>query len=229
MKNPREKILSLIKKNKLEELLVMAGQIHGHFCPGLALGIIASQRAMTEIEADSDGMEDLIAITETNNCFSDGIQFVTGCTFGNNSLVFRDIGKTAFTLRKRDGTGVRIIVRPEAREYMHLAYPSFSDNYNTVVKEKDHSENAKESFKISGYEKAVVVLNLDFEKLFIIQNQITDIPDYAPSHDSLICEICGESVMGTRVVTEKGLNYCLPCSNSDYFQLDGSGISKKTI
>ncbi|MFC2097347.1 FmdE family protein [Bacteroidota bacterium] len=226
MKKPRAEIISLIDGKNLEQLLIMAGQIHGHYCPGLALGIIAAQRAMIEMCVDSDGLEDLIAISETNNCFSDGIQFVTGCTFGNNSLVFRDFGKTAFTLCTRNGSGIRICVRSEAREYMHNIYPSFSADYNNVVKEKDHSENSIKSFKISAYEKAIVVLSLDFDKLFIIDKEVVNLPDYAPSHESQICEHCKESVMDSRIVNIKGKNFCIPCSKDDYFQLDGHGISK---
>ncbi|MCL4502615.1 MAG: FmdE family protein [Deltaproteobacteria bacterium] len=40
----------------------------------------------------------MVAIVECNNCFTDGIQAVTGCTFGNNALIFQDLGKTAVTV-----------------------------------------------------------------------------------------------------------------------------------
>lgn len=45
----------------------------------------------------SDGMEELIAVVEIDACFADGIQAVSGCTLGNNSLIYRDLGRTAVT------------------------------------------------------------------------------------------------------------------------------------
>jgi formylmethanofuran dehydrogenase subunit E len=46
-----------------------AGQFHGHYCPGLALGVLAGTYAMAQMSEMSDGMEKLLAIVETNNCF----------------------------------------------------------------------------------------------------------------------------------------------------------------
>jgi formylmethanofuran dehydrogenase subunit E len=68
-------------------LLKKSGELHGHFCNYLSYGIIAGVYALKKLGVSHTGMEELIAITETNNCFSDGIQMVTGCTFGNNALI----------------------------------------------------------------------------------------------------------------------------------------------
>jgi len=40
--NPRKNIIRNIKANEQEKLLIKAGQLHGHFCPGLALGVKAA-------------------------------------------------------------------------------------------------------------------------------------------------------------------------------------------
>ncbi len=71
-------------------------------------GVIAGYLAVRELGVKSRGMEEVIAIVETNNCFADGIQVVTGCTFGNNALIFKNVGKTAVTVAKQDGTAIRI-------------------------------------------------------------------------------------------------------------------------
>ena len=61
-------------------------------------------------------MEEVVAIVECNNCFTDGIQVVTGCTFGNNALIYKDLGKTAVTVARRlDGAGVRLVVHTDFR------------------------------------------------------------------------------------------------------------------
>jgi len=112
--SPRTEIWNMIEDEDLHSLLDKAAILHGHYCPGLALGVKASYTALKEIDAKPEGMEEILAIVETNNCSSDGIQLITGCSFGNNSLIFRDLGKTAVTLTKRDGEGIRLVTRQDA-------------------------------------------------------------------------------------------------------------------
>lgn len=225
--DPRKDIMALILAGDTEALLMKAGQLHGHYCPGLAMGIMAATHAMNVLKVDdSDGLEDLLAITETNNCMSDGIQFVTGCTFGNNALIFRDIGKTAFSLVRRDGRGVRIGSRPDARAHMKQAKGSFSDEYVKVVKKRDHSEETIGQFKNSGVEAAFNTLGLDFDRIFRVEEIKTQVPEYAPSHEDIYCNKCGEAVMASRIVQlEKG-DFCIDCAKTPYYQLSGHGIQK---
>jgi len=96
--NPREEIEKLIQKGDLEALLRKAAELHGHFCSYLTYGVKAGYIAVKEMGLKNAGMEEIVAIVETNNCFSDGIQIITGCTFGNNALIYKDVGKTAVTL-----------------------------------------------------------------------------------------------------------------------------------
>ena len=223
--NPRKLILANILSGKTDRLMLDAAQIHGHFCPGLAMGVMMACKAMQIIRAKSDGMEDLLAIVETNNCVSDGMQFVTGCTFGNNALIFKDYGKTAFTLTKRDGNGIRISTRPESKAYMRQAHPQFSTSYKEVVAEQDHSDEEITRFKTLGIEKAFATLALDFDSLFNIEEVKTDVPPYAPSHKSIICENCGEEVMSTRIVNKHEKSLCIPCAGEKGRMLTGNGIS----
>jgi formylmethanofuran dehydrogenase subunit E len=222
--NPRKFIMSNIWAGKTDKLMLDAAQIHGHFCPGLAMGVMMATKAMQLIRGNSDGLEDLIAIVETNNCISDGIQFVTGCTFGNNALIFKDYGKVAFTLSKRDGKGVRISSRPNAKTYMQEAHPLFSDSYDKVVGQQRHDDEAISEFKKQGIKKAFATLSLDFDKLFKIENVDVELPDYAPSHDSIICDLCKEPIMATRIIEKENKSFCLPCACEKGRGLTGAGI-----
>ena len=223
--NPRLTIQKHIMAGDTEKLLMLAAQFHGHYCPGLAMGVMAAVHAMQELDRDkadpggaidgvnpaeaagdnasgpsSDGLEDLLAIVETNNCFADGVQLVTGCSFGNNSLIFEDLGKTAFTLTRRDGNGVRVISRHESPDYVREAFPEFDRHYQRVVKEQVRDEAAVAAFRKSGVERSFGTLNLDFDRMFDVQRVRVDVPDYAPSHESGVCAKCGDSVMATRMV-----------------------------
>ena len=87
---------------------------HGHFCPGLAIGIRAAELALRLIGPNADD-EEVVALVETNMCGVDAIQFMTGCTFGKGNLIHLDYGKNAFTfIRLSDGKTVRLVTRPQS-------------------------------------------------------------------------------------------------------------------
>lgn len=223
--NPRKEIEQLIESGRMDRLLIMAAQMHGHYCPGLALGIMAGVYGMREMNRISDGLEDLLAVVETNNCFSDGIQFVTGCSFGNNALIFNDTGKTACSLVDRSGAGIRLVMRHEAREYIAAVNPEFSSAFRDVVNEHDRNVKVVAEFKLQGLAKAFAVLDLDFDRLFARQ-PLKDIavPEYAPSHESLVCSCCNETVMASRSVEKEGKIFCLECAGKTINRLTGNGI-----
>ena len=88
-------------------------RFHGHQCPGLAIGIQAGRLALREIGSHSPD-EEVVAVVETDMCAVDGIQYLTGCTFGKGNLIHRNWGKNAYTFfRRSDGRAVRIA--PKAR------------------------------------------------------------------------------------------------------------------
>jgi formylmethanofuran dehydrogenase subunit E len=188
------------------------------------MGVMAAAYAMKELQVDSDGMENLIAITETNNCFSDGIQFVTGCSLGNNCLIFKDAGKTAFTLTKRDGKGIRICSRHESREIIEKEFPDFQKYYQLVIVEQNRNHELVSQYKRTALQRAFGTLTIPFERLFTVTHLNVEIPDYAPIHESVVCPVCNESVMKSRTVENGDSFICLSCSRSKYGIMDGSGI-----
>ncbi len=222
--DPRIDIKNLIRAYKADILLLKSGMLHSHFCPGLAMGVMAATHAMNELNTDSDGMEDVLAIIETNNCFSDGVQFVTGCSFGNNALIFHDTGKTAFTLTKRDGKGIRISSKNESREIIQQNFPDFQNLYQQVVAEQIRDAELVAVYKRSALDRAFGTLSIPFEKLFKVQQINVEIPSYASIQDSVKCSSCGESVMQSRSITKNKKYYCYLCSGEKYPVLDGNGI-----
>ncbi|MBS3814289.1 tRNA (N6-threonylcarbamoyladenosine(37)-N6)-methyltransferase TrmO [Candidatus Bipolaricaulota bacterium] len=221
---PRAEIVRLIKTGDLEELLTRAGVLHGHYCPFLALGVMAGQYALNELGGGSGDMEDLIAILETNSCFSDGIQYSTGCTFGNNALVYRDYGKTAVTMAIREGKGIRLYYNQE--DYLEENYPDRTDLFEKVVKNREGTEEDERALKQAWTEIAFDLLHKPIEELFKVERvEYPDLPDYAPIYEDKYCSHCGEKYMAPKGIgDENGSNICIPCSGEPYLQLDGSGL-----
>ena len=221
--NPRHGIEESIKEGDLLKLLRKAGELHGHFCPFLAIGVKAAVRAVKELGISSTGMEEIIAITETNNCFSDGIQYVTGCSFGNNALIYRDYGKTAFTLAKRNGEAVRISVRPD--RVMEERTPEATQLFERVAVERRGTEVDREQLRELWKELSFRVLDLPDEEVLDIKRITVDVPAYARIFASVKCSVCGENTMEPRARIRDNKPVCIPCSGQEYYQMAGDGIS----
>ena len=86
-----------------------AVKFHGHECGGLTWGYKVGLFALDKLNFDRSSDEELVAIVENDSCAVDGIQVVTGCTFGKGNLIFRDYGKHVYTFFNRNtGEGIRI-------------------------------------------------------------------------------------------------------------------------
>jgi formylmethanofuran dehydrogenase subunit E len=225
--HPRKEIEDAIYAGDLPKLLRISGRLHGHYCPFSALGVKAGARAMKELGIrQSTGMEEVVAIVETNNCFSDGVQIVTGCSFGNNALIYRDYGKTAFTLAGRNGQGVRISVRPDRVMAEHS--PEANELWERVVVQRRGSEADGKRLSELWKELAFHVLTLPDEDVFSIKRVNIEVPSYARIFASVKCSVCGEDIMEPRARFKDGKAVCLPCSGQEYYQLAGDGISTVT-
>jgi len=225
--NPvRAEIERLIAVGDLSGLLYKAGELHGHLCGHMAYGVKAGYIAMRELSLKSQGMEEVIAIIETNNCFSDGVQMVTGCSFGNNALIYRDFGKTAVTVAKRDGTAIRMALNPVFEDRRKDKYPEAYKLFDKIVakREKPTPEEHERLMQLFA-ELSIAELEELEDEMFITKRLKIVVPEYAPIFDSVRCSICDENVMKSRAVAENGQYFCFPCYNQGYYQMDGSGIS----
>jgi len=225
----RAEIEKMIEFDDLAGLLTRTGEIHGHHCVGSAMGVIAAHWAMKELGVkESTGMEHVLAIVETNNCFSDGVQVVTGCTFGNNALIYRDYGKTAFTLLKRNGEGVRLAAKPEAGEILKNRNPEAEELYRKVVTDRNARLEEEERMIELNRKHCYDILSIPAEKIFKVERVKMEAPArYSRILGSRICAKCGEKVMETKMIERDGVVLCIPCAGADYSKLDWSGITLK--
>jgi formylmethanofuran dehydrogenase subunit E len=230
--NPRAGFIDAVRKNDAATCLVKTAEIHGHYCPGSALGVMASLYGLGLLginAGDSDGvMENLLAIVEINACFADGIQAVSGCTLGNNALIYRDIGKLAVTFAVRGNEeGIRVMVRPEFARHIAEAVPEFYPLMEKVILKRSGTPDDLKHFRKTGRDAAFALISLPFDVLFEARAVVPDIPPYAPIADTGICPECNEPVMTSKIRrhgSRKGT--CLMCSGG-YFEVEGRGIVRR--
>ena len=189
-----------------EEQLAELVEFHGHLCPGLAMGVAAATIALREIGPHSRD-EEVVAVTETDMCAVDAVQFLTGCTFGKGNLVHRDWGKNAYTFfRRSDGRAIRVVARPGAwqRDPEHQAL---------FAKQREGTATDEERARFRELHEAQshVVLGLDPDTLYDTAEVHEPPPVRARIHASVPCAACGEGTMETRIRRFDGRELCPPC------------------
>jgi len=224
--DPREEIERLIQKGDLEALLRKAAELHGHFCSYLTYGVKAGYIAIKELGIKNTGMEETIAIVETNNCFSDGIQIITGCTFGNNALMYKDVGKTAVTVAKRDGTAIRIALDPIYEKSIEKEYSEANGLWEKIVVKREEATRQEHNRMMELFaEMAFKELKKPADKMFRITRMKINTPQYAPIFNSVICQVCGEKTY--KPVMHNGKPVCMDCAGVNHYFLDGRGVFRR--
>jgi len=227
-KDPREEIKGLLVRGDLEMLLNKAGEIHGHYCPHVALGVMATYIGFKKLGiSDSMGMEEILAIVECNNCFVDGIQGISGCTMGNNALIYKDLGKTAVTfIDRKTNKAVRLASKysasetakdPETMEAMAL--------FDRAVKRRERLDpQEKKRLKELWTKMSFATLLKSEDELFDVKHVVPEAIAYAPIFDSVKCSVCGENMMETRARMKDIKSVCIPCAGDEYYMVAGRGI-----
>lgn len=89
----------------------LASLLHGHKCPGLAIGVRAAEEAKRILKIENIQDKNLYCVVESLTCCIDGIQVLAGCTMGKGNLIYRPAGKSVFNFFF-NGEGLRLSLRP---------------------------------------------------------------------------------------------------------------------
>jgi formylmethanofuran dehydrogenase subunit E len=179
---------------------------HGHWCPGLAIGMRAGEYALREMGRAED--EEIVAVVETDMCGVDAIQMLTGCTFGKGNLLHRDHGKMAFSFfRRADGRGVRLVFEPSRLMNEDEAFAELNNRW--LKGELDQAE--EEKLMRLREERGRAIMSAPLDDLFSVKEPEFPMPRAARVLRSLVCEQCGEGTMESRTRRLEGRTLCIPC------------------
>ena len=194
---------TVVAPTTVEEIV----RFHGHMCPGLAMGIRAAEVALREVGPHSSD-EEVVALTETDMCGVDAIQYLTGCTFGKGNLIHLDYGKNAYTfVRRSDGRAVRVSTRPGAFDRS----PEHKELF-AKVREGNATNEEQARYKEQRAQRVEAILRAPEEKLYAVEElEDAQIPPMARIHNSVACAGCGEATMETRVRRLEGRDLCPAC------------------
>jgi len=191
-----------ITQERIEQTI----SFHGHWCPGLAIGIRAAEWALQEIGKATD--EEIVAVVETDMCAVDAIQYLTCCTLGKGNLIHKDYGKNAFSFyRRKDGKAARLVARPDL---YGDAGPTLA-GLNTKMLDQGLSEEEKKLWQKTRTAVSKRIMEADLMDLFEIKRPVDPVPNMARILAHMVCESCGETVMKTRTRHFGGQLLCIPC------------------
>lgn len=164
------------------ELWKKCVDFHGHECPGVAVGFRACEIVKEKMDLDFSADEELVCITENDACAVDAVQYITGCTMGKGNLIYRDLGKMAFSFfSRRTNESVRIILK-------------------------------KSLFDMESDEKMRYFLQAPAEEIFDIRKPTLDVPKKARLFNTVVCDNCHEATVEHKVRLNGDKKLCLDCS-----------------
>lgn len=184
--------------------------LHGHKCPAMPMGLRVGAAAMNAlgVQRASDGQ--LLALVELGEahcatCFADGIQTITGCTFGKGNIRKLHYGKWGVTLVEvATGRAVRVTPRAEAMA-ANKATAFFTEYRQKGVPASQVPPEVVEPL-------VQQVLNAPAEMLLSV-GELFSHPVVRPpeSFASLVCAECGEMMVEGYARLAGDRQVCIPC------------------
>ena len=178
--------------------------MHGHICPGQALGVRMSLlgRRLARIEDPRGGdRKKLIVFVEIDRCLSDAVGVVTGARLGKRSLKFFDYGKAAATFHNLEqNLSYRVSARESSRDLADARFPEIENKRDRQMEAYLTAADA-DLFKV---ERVRVFLRAE------------DLPGAPRSR--VICAGCGEGINdGRQASVGAGMVLCYSCAGPGYF------------
>ena len=185
----------------LAEILAESSALHRHLCPrqvlGAQMGLYAAELLGLDLP-QSD--KRLLAIVETDGCFTSGLSVATNCWVGRRTLRVEDYGKVAATfIDTQSGQSLRIAPNPAARTRAADYAPAAQNRWEAML---------------FGYQR------MAFAALFVwrpvtLTTPLAEIISHA-GHRA-VCDRCGEEILNEREVVIGSATLCRHCAFGGYY------------
>jgi formylmethanofuran dehydrogenase subunit E len=193
-----------------KEWLELGQKFHGHKCPAMPNGLRVAEAAMNKLGVERTGDSFLHAILELGEkhmatCFADGVQVITGCTFGKGNIEKSHKGKWGLTLiDKRTNRAVRVY--PKSEGMMATKKTNFFTEYRTKgvppTQVPDEVVQPLVEKVMSASTEDIMVVSEVFEYEW---------NESKHSFNSMVCEKCGEVVIEEYTTKVNGSRVCKDC------------------
>jgi formylmethanofuran dehydrogenase subunit E len=194
------------------DYLEMGFKFHGHKCPAMPLGLKSASLAMNTLGVEHSQAGELFAILDLGKfhcagCFADGVQIITGCTYGKGNILRTNKGKFSFTLiDRKTGRGVKIT---PIGSWLKKALQS---PFMEERKKGTPPQNISREITDPLVDK---VINMPYEQQFKVE-KFDSIHIEMPPHywDKDLCEKCGELTVAEYAHYINGKYLCSDCAKT---------------
>ncbi len=194
-----------------KEWLEFGQKFHGHKCPAMPNGLRVAEAAMNKLGVERTGDSALHAILELGEdhcatCFADGVQVISGCTFGKGNIEKTHKGKWGLTLvDKKTNRAVRAV--PKAEAMLQTKKTEFFTKYRELGVPPTQVPDEVVQPLVDK------VMNAPAEMIMTISD-VFEFKWQQPPHsfNSLACEQCGEMVVAEYTTLKNGKRICKDCA-----------------
>jgi formylmethanofuran dehydrogenase subunit E len=184
-------------------------EFHGHRCPFMPIGYRMGKVAMEKLGMSKVKDHGAFALSEMGvghpqTCMMDGIQAITGCTYGKLMMERLNYGKVAMVLHSPGKGSVRVSALPEFLD--ELGKKEFFAFRKKGIEPSDIPPSVVE-------DAVRLVLDLPEEKMFKVEN-LEGFKFSRPksSFNKAKCSACGEYVFERYLRVLDGKQTCIPCA-----------------
>lgn len=190
--------------------LKLAADFHGHLCPDLVVGYRATRYAMARLQPELAWAPGCFVVAENRTSALDAVQRLTGCTVGNGRLVVHDHGKHSYTYCNREGIGLRVALRPDCvpEDQAYLALEAKVRAGRATLLETARYQALLD-------ERVAFLLRISDDRAFASARVAARLPPETMTSALFACDICGEPVIASRLVSLGSQRLCGPCAEGE--------------
>ncbi len=185
----------------MSEALERSAQRHSRLCPRQVLGVRLAMAAAAALGLEVPRSDKrLLVISETDGCFVDGLEAVTGCSVGHRTMRIEDYGKVAATfIDTVSGRALRLAPRTDVRR-MALSY---------APGEPRHYQAQLQAYRVMPDGELLTVQEV---RLAVSAETLT-----SRANVRVCCDACGEEITNEREVIRDGRTLCRACASEPYY------------
>lgn len=185
---------------------------HGHLCPELAVGYRVGLVAQKELGLTRETAKDFFVLAENMTSAIDALQFMTGCTIGNQNFFAYDLGKHVYYFGSFPAGSEP---RQEALR-VALINPIVDLSCQGEIEKRIVAGRASAA-DLEEYQQAIddavrEILSIPDESLFVKSRVSLRPPQTACRRDYIKCSCCGEVVAVQKTVVGEDELLCQVCA-----------------
>ncbi|MFP4034552.1 MAG: FmdE family protein, partial [Desulfovermiculus sp.] len=183
---------------------------HGHLCPDLVIGTRAVETALDFLQSKEELQSNLCVVAHNQTSALDAIQYLTGCTLGNQRLMVNDWGKHRYQfISGATGRAVDVRMRPV---HFHLEGAYFELEEKVQRQGGTMYEVARMQGMISQWVQWLT--SISAETLFTVEETACELPAVEVCSRYVQCIQCGDLVQKRKAVRLREGLFCVSCAQS---------------